>query len=82
MTGIAAVGVNDDFPTRESGITLRTADDEFACGVHQIAALGAIWFEREICSGRHHNVSPEVFTNAVAHFLFIGQTSHLCGVLG
>ena len=72
MARIAAIGVDDDFSTRETGITLRTTDHEFACGVDQITAVGAIGLQREICCRWQHNVRPEVFDDAIAHLLLVG----------
>ena len=82
MTGIAAVGVDDDFAAGETRISLRASHHEFACGIHQILGGFPTGFQRQICGGWLDNMGPEVLGDPVANALFIADAVDFRGVLG
>ena len=82
MAGIAAVGIDDDFAARQTGVTLGAAHHKFAGGVHQEASVCLGGLEGQIGGGGLHHVAPEVGGNALPNCFFVRDAIDLSCVLG
>ena len=82
MTGVTAIGVNDDLAAGQACIALGAPHHKFSGGIHQIPGGSPVGLEGEIGSGRFHDMGPKILCDAIPDPLLVTDAGHLGGVLG
>ena len=81
MTGIAAVGIHNNFAARQSRISLGPAHHKFASGVDKKTSIG-IRLNANISKNRLYNHSPKVFLNFCLYSRRVNNVTDRSRVLG